>query len=181
MAGPMKQPGNTRQDDTGPSGQAGMAGTFARGPSDNGQAVGLLPKTLVCTLAGMVPAVLLCPGDRIVTRDRGAVPLMAVRRRQGPVQVVRLTGACGARAAGSCLPAGQPLLLRGPVARRLLEGESALLPAATLLACGGAVPLGERILLLTQLFFGTPQIHYCDALELASADLPSVSLTAEAG
>ncbi len=135
------------------------------------QEAGLLAGTSVLTLEGELPVEFLYPGDRIITRDAGAVPLrdvMAHRVRGQPVRIA--AGTLGDRRPDRDLivPAAQRLLVRDWRAMALTGQRQAMIPARSLLDGEfiRMLPWGE--LVLHQLIMDAPHVIYASGLELAT-------------
>lgn len=134
---------------------------------------GLAPTTVVMTAEGELPAAVLEPGDRIVTR-RGMARLQGVIHRDWPcglTPVLVLPGALGGKPHRACLlPPAQRILLRDWRARALW-GRAAAAPRVSRLIDGTFIRWTEEAPAgLVQLFLGRPEILYADGLELSSAD-----------
>jgi hypothetical protein len=126
---------------------------------------GLEAGTAIMTLRGEVAVEDLRPGDRVVTRDRGAVRLRHVDTRVARVMPVRI-------AAGLLGPMRPPRdLLLGPGTQILLRGAPGWngqgpLPAALLV--DGDFVTSERMqeMTLHRLQLGEPLVVYAEGIEV---------------
>lgn len=129
--------------------------------------------TLVLTGDGALPVDYLDPGDRVVTRDGGAVILrgMEITRRSVPAVTIA-RGALGGNRPDrdTVLPAGQQVLLRDWRAKALFGQDRALAPLGRLVDGTYVRDSGLRRLTLIRLIFDAPHIIYADGLELACPD-----------
>lgn len=119
--------------------------------------VGLPGATLVETATGWRPAETLRPGDRIATWDGGFRPLASVRAVRmapgGAHAMVRVPGGVLNNCRSVWLTGTQLVLIRSPYAAAVLEAESVLLPAASLVGYRGvrqATPHGALNLVSLQ-------------------------------
>jgi len=132
---------------------------------------GLSADALLLTAAGERRAGDLRPGDRIITRDAGMVPLNGLTRHRQRTPVVRIrAGSLGHRRPerDTRLPACQPILLRDWRARALFGRDQALVAAARLVDGEFITHDGTVTLDLCVLDFGAPRILYLDGLEVAT-------------
>ncbi|EPX80350.1 Hint domain-containing protein [Salipiger mucosus] len=132
----------------------------------------LLAGTSVLTLDGALPVEFLAPGDRIVTRDRGAMRLAALRHHRARLRMVSVAaGGLGRRRpeARVVLPPTQQVLLRDGRARALFGTAPALVRAGHLAAGDGLHLTEPREADLVELVFDRPHILYAEGLELASS------------
>ncbi|MFC3615003.1 Hint domain-containing protein [Lutimaribacter marinistellae] len=120
----------------------------------------------VLTLDGEMPAEHLFPGDRVITRDAGAVTLKDLQRVTLRTRAIRLS-------CGLILPAAQPVLLRDWRAKAMFKRPQARVMAGDLVDGEFIRDLGHRTLDLVQLHFDSPHILYCNGVELSSAALPA--------
>jgi len=129
---------------------------------------GLCPGTGVMTMAGERPVEDLLPGDRIVTRDRGAVPLAGLERISAQyVPVTVLAAALNRQAADTVLPAGQRILVRDWRALALFGTATAIAPIRRLID-GEFIAAGPRTGGdLWFLSFERPHVIYAGGLEIA--------------
>ena len=128
--------------------------------------------TQVLTLEGALPVEFLTPGDRVITRDRGAARLRGLRARTLRLPAVTIVpGTLGHMRPDHevTLPAAQEILLRDWRASALFGAEQALVPLARLVDGTFIQDAGEVVLHLCELVFDQPHILYADGLELASA------------
>lgn len=132
--------------------------------------VGLVAGTILLTADGETPVEYLSPGDRIVTRNAGMVPLSAV-------QSERVTAEAVAIAAGALdnsrpehnvmMPAAQMVLVRDWRAKALRGATQAVMPAGCLIDDQFITSLGPREMTLVQLGFDAPYVVYADGLEIS--------------
>lgn len=133
--------------------------------------IGLCADGLLLTATGERRVGDLRPGDRVITRDAGMVPLRGLTRHRLRLPLVRIrAGSLGHRRPGrdALLPACQPILLRDWRARALLGRAQALVAASRLVDGEFVTHEGCGTLDLCDLDFGAPHILYLDGLELAS-------------
>lgn len=163
------------QNHNAPSAQEPQAVTYTAGPPPAPQ-LGIVAGTTVVTADGIIPVELLCPGDRIVTRNTGLVRLGGLSFRQYDGDFIAIT----ARALGATrpetdtiVPAAQTVLLRGACAQEITGQSAALVPAGQLFGMPGVTLHQNYQMTLVRLAFDTPQLVYADGLEtlcLANAD-----------
>lgn len=132
---------------------------------------GLGSGTVVLTLRGEVAVEDLVPGDKVVTRDTGAVPLRGVERFAARVAPVRVA----AGSLGHTRPERD--MLMGPGTRvhlrdwraRALYGRARALVEAHRLVDGEFVTEERpRGMTLHALLFDAPQVIYADGLEVGA-------------
>ena len=109
-------------------------------------------------------------GDRVISRDRGAVTLERIDRRRQRFVPVRFSDALTASGSGpALLPAGQSLFIRGWRARLLAGADRAVLPVGDLVdeefITAGKILIGD----LFQLRFDAPHVIYAGGLDVAMA------------
>jgi len=131
---------------------------------------GLVAGTLLLTADGEMPVEYLSPGDRIITRNAGYVPLRAIQSMRVTEEAVKI-------AAGSLgdskpthhvmLPASQMVLVRDWRARALRGAAQAVMPAGCLIDDEFITSLGLRDMTLVRLGFDAPHVVYADGLELS--------------
>lgn len=132
---------------------------------------GITTGTSVRTLDGDLPIEFLSPGDRVITRNSGAVRLVAIERDNILEKAVRFQpGSIGSDLPedGLILPASQPVLLRDWRAKVMFGQPQAVAPAGALIDHGFILDLGERELDLHRLIFERDQVIYAGGLELTS-------------
>lgn len=133
---------------------------------------GLVAGTCVLTLDGDLPVDHLVPGDRLITRDTGAVTLHDVAVHRVRTEAVLITGgSLGHTRPGRDLvvPAGQPVFVRDWRARALTGRDCAAVPARRLVDGEFIRGLPTAELRLYRLVVDAPHIVYADGLELAVA------------
>ncbi|WP_353471919.1 Hint domain-containing protein [Salipiger sp. H15] len=132
----------------------------------------LVAGTTVLTLDGALPVEVLSPGDRVITRDCGAVAVTALQRFTRTVPLVAIRAGCmgNSRPEGDLLlPERQEILLRGWRASALFGARRALVPLSRIIDGHFVSRVGPRLVPLVALCFEAPHILYADGLELASA------------
>ena len=144
---------------------------FISGQIDLG---GIVRGTTVRTADGDIPVEHLSPGDRVITRNSGAAPLMALEIDTVTEQAVEFTAGsmnvdCPAQSL--ILPSSQPVLLRDWRAKVMFGQPQAVTPAGLLVDHGFILDLGERDLALYRLIFERDQVIYAGGLELTSAPI----------
>ena len=132
------------------------------------QTTGLVAGTLVVTADGEIPVEYLSPGDRIVTRAHGMMPLKSVSAVTRHVHMIRLApGALGAsQPRPAIMTSSQPILLRGPVAMKLCGTAQGVTPVGFLVDNEAIRDLGPRETRLIQLSFERPEVIYADGVEV---------------
>ncbi len=131
---------------------------------------GCLPGTLVLTQDGEIPVEFLTPGDKIITREQGYVPLLALLREEVMTHAVKVRcGALGPQrpSADLILPTEQPLLLRGECAVARTGRAQAFVRAGKLADGDGVTDMGLMRMELYSLAFETRQVIYAGGLEMS--------------
>lgn len=132
---------------------------------------GILTGTQIRTPDSEVSVEHLSPGDLVITRNGGSVPLLAIEWDTVFEQAVEFTpGAMGQDApdSGLILPASQPILLRDWRAKVMFGQPQAVAPAGLLVDHGIILDRGEQELSLHRLIFDRDHVVYAGGLELAS-------------
>lgn len=132
--------------------------------------VGLAAGSLILTADGELPVEYLTPGDRIVTRNAGMVPVHAIESVRVTTEAVRFeAGSLGDTRPShpAMLPAAQMVLIRDWRARALSQANQAVLPAGCLIDDEFITSLGLRQMTLIRLGFAAPYVVYADGLELS--------------
>jgi len=122
----------------------------------------------VLTLDGTLPVEYLMAGDRIITRDSGAVTLISRRRIEERVNCIWLAqDSIGPRrpTRRCMMPAQTVLYLRGETPAR--AAPVAMMPAGRLLNGVTVRYAGRPMVSLIELRFDAPHILYVDGLEVA--------------
>ena len=155
------------------------ANTAARQESDSVFLTGLqavLSGTLIATQRGEIAADMLRPGDRVVSRDRGLVPLrwigeIATDARQtpenAPVRIPRNALGRNVPARDLYVAPEQKIWLKGAEFRELFASNEVLIPAAALAGWNGvrqASYLAEPRYMV--LLFDQPEIIIADGLPI---------------
>jgi len=139
---------------------------------------GLRADSITLTLNGERRVGDLRPGMRVVTRDRGAVPLARIGTRRIISRVVRiLAGSLGHNRPERdvILPAGQPILVRDWRAKALFGADQAIVSVARLVD-GDFVRLEPaREIAIFDPGFDNAHVLYVDGLEL---DIDPQTMTA---
>lgn len=137
---------------------------------------GVTADTTILTCAGETPAHALQAGDRVITRDRGALPLrtLVTRTPISPQRVVRIpahTFGQGRPAVDVDLLPDQPVVIRDWRAL-VLYGRTEARVAASRLVDGTIVTEGIGAPRpMVSLHFATPSVIYGNGLEMMSAGL----------
>jgi len=138
--------------------------------------VGFLAGTILLTQDGEMPVEFLSPGDRIITRDRGFVPLHHITRAPQSVRAIRIAAGSLGDTRPDCdliLPAGQPVLIRDWRAKALFGTAQAMVRADALVDGEFICDLGPREMQLFQLHFDSAHVLYDGGLEVAGQCLPA--------
>jgi len=142
---------------------------------------GITPGSSVMTLRGLRPVETLCPGDRVVTRSSGALPISHIERVSLVSRAVYiLSGSFGhhQRDRDTLLPAAQCVLLRDWRAKVFTGQSTALLRARDLVDGEFVRDLGIIPMSVIRIFCATPQVIYADGMELGTADVAPCALYA---
>lgn len=142
------------------------------------EVTGLAAPLPVLTARGAVPVAALQPGDRLITRERGMVPLIDSLIEDRCAPMVRISAGSlgkGRPTRTLLLPAAQKLLLRGAPAwgldgcdrTRLSAGEIADGPWGPTL---GIVRTGRSLIRLCHLVLPEPLTLYAEGLELLAEE-----------
>lgn len=137
---------------------------------------GFLPGTILLTQDGEMPVEFLSPGDRIITRDRGFVPLRHITRAPQCVRAIRFAAGSLGDTRPDCdliLPAGQLVLIRDWRAQALFGTAQAMVRADALVDGEFICDLGPREMPLFQLNFDSAHVLYAGGLEVAGQCLPA--------
>ncbi len=109
-----------------------------------GLARGLYAGTLVRTPLGWSAVETLCPGELVLTRDRGLCPVLALVREELPaLWAVRIPAGALENTADILLPPGQPVLVQTESALPYTGEAEALVPASSLEGWRGIVPVAR--------------------------------------
>lgn len=130
----------------------------------------LCADSIILTLSGEMRVGDLRPGMRVITRDRGAVPLVRIGTRRITCRAVRiLAGSLGHTRPERdvILPAGQPILVRDWRARALFGTDQALVPVARLVDGEFVTLEPAREVVICDFGFDGAHVLYVDGLELA--------------
>lgn len=161
-----------RTDRTGPRRQTDS-------PHPAAPPLGLTEGTIVLTADGEIPVEFLTPGDRIVTRGTGLVPLAGVTRSSGMTRrILFAAGSLGHTRPESdlILPADQRVLVRDWRAAALAGRAQAALRAAALVDGEFIRDLGPGRVRLFQLRFDRPQVIYAGGMEVTGSSLDGAAL-----
>ena len=145
--------------------------------------IGLVAGTLVLTGDGEIPVEFLSPGDRIITRNAGMIPLVATETVRVNAAAVRVSaGALGQDKPPHhvMLPAAQTILVRDARAKALRGARQAVMPAGCLIDDDEITALGPRLMVLVRLGFDAPHVIYADGLELSVPAMVDAQSTAAA-
>ncbi|MEM1350981.1 MAG: Hint domain-containing protein [Pseudomonadota bacterium] len=135
----------------------------------------------IMTLSGLKPIDTIRPGDRIVTRDAGAQPVLRIEHRSFVTRTVYvIAGSFGhhQRDQDTMLPGAQHVLVRDWRAQALTGCPVALLPAQTLVDGEFVRDLGAMPLSVIRIFCAEPQVFYADGMELATSDAGQTAMRA---
>jgi len=137
---------------------------------------GVTASTKILTCGGEKPAAHLKTSDRIITRDHGALPLVATisRTPNAPQYMIRIPAnafGCGRPACDMDVLPDQPIVVRDWRAMVLYGRTQARVAASRLIdgrvVCGSTRDAQRMI----ALHFTTPSVIYANGLELLSAGL----------
>lgn len=136
--------------------------------------------TPVRTARGLIAAGSLQPGERVMTRDNGAVPLIAVTRMpvpgRGSLSPIRLRAPYFGQRGDMLVSPDQPVLVSGPEAEYLFGDEEVLVAARHLADGQMAVAEGHRAVAMgVVLDLGQPEVIEVDGCALATAGPPGVA------
>ena len=137
----------------------------------------------ILTADGALPAEYLTPGDRIVTRNGGLVPVQEITAHTHVVRAIKFTAGCLGRQgpeADVVLPADQPVLVREWRARAMFGQSQAMATAVDMVDHEFITDIGPRRMVLFRLQFDQPRVVYSDGIELGTAPLISVRQAAVA-
>ncbi|MGX9354089.1 Hint domain-containing protein [Roseobacteraceae bacterium S113] len=140
------------------------------------EATGLLPGTIIYTMDGEMPVEHLCAGDRIITRDAGAVELIGLEVRVARAAPLRVqAGSLGHHRpeTDAVLAPGTKLLLRDWRAKALFGCAEAMVPAERLVDDTFVTREPEQELRLYNLVFAAPHVIYASGLEVGVEPLPA--------
>ena len=136
------------------------------------QTTGIALGTVVLTLDGEIPVEHLNPGDRIITRDSGMAVLKVVHTQEITTRPYRISAdrlGPGRPDVDTIVPADQPILVRGLLAKALFAADNAMVPVSRLADGEYIAKCEEQTLRVYELEFDTPHVIYANGLELASA------------
>jgi len=142
------------------------------GMTTAGSSAALPIGTELLTLAGALPVEALYPGDKLITRDAGAQPLVRIMRHPVPEGMrfvaVSRNALGGKPTRDVILPACQPILVRDWRARAMFGTPSARVPLARLVDGDHLRRTQERPAALLTLTCARVHILYADGLEVMS-------------
>jgi hypothetical protein len=152
--------------------------TGGRGPAEpiddvRQRTTGILPGTIVLTARGEQVVEALKPGDRIITRDAGFIPLRGISVSKARVRTYRiLAGSLGHTRPEEDLdlPAGQKILVRDWRAKALFGKTQALAEVETLTDGEFITDLGMTTREVWHLTFDQPHIIFAGGIELGVPD-----------
>lgn len=134
---------------------------------------GVTSDARIVTLDGLRAVQDLRPGDRLVTRGAGAVPVRGIQQHSIVTRAVYiLAGSLGHRQPDrdTLLPAAQSVLVRDWRARVFGKSDSMLVTARVLVDGEYVRDIGFMPLTLYRIYCDRPQIIYADGMELGTAD-----------
>ncbi|RFU12049.1 hypothetical protein DZD18_14070 [Rhodobacteraceae bacterium W635] len=155
-----------------------MTDPFATAPQAgvhvlHGLGAALPPGTEILTLAGALPAEALYPGERVITRDAGAQPLLEITRHTVAADMrfihVSRDALGGKPTRDLLLPATQPVLLRDWRAQAMFGTPSARVALSRLVDGEHLRWSDARPAALLSLRFRREHVIYADGLEVMSA------------
>lgn len=132
--------------------------------------VGLVAGSIVLSANGEVPVETLAPGDGVITRNAGMVPVRTVECAHITEEAVGVKADAlgpGRPAQNVILPASQPVLVRDWRAKLLHGAAQAVMPVGCLIDEEFITALGRRPISLVRLGFDAPYVIYVDGLELS--------------
>ncbi len=135
------------------------------------QTTGIALGTVVLTLDGEIPVEHLSAGDRIITRDSGMAVLKAIHTQEITTRPYRISAdrlGPGRPDVDTLVPADQPILVRGLLAKTLFSADNAMVPVSRLADGEYIARCEEQTLRVYELEFDTPHVIYANGLELAS-------------
>ncbi|ABG32128.1 hypothetical protein CEP88_02795 [Roseobacter denitrificans] len=113
------------------------------------------------------------PGDYVITRGQGAVPIRLIEQRSMVVPAVYIiAGSLGHHQPDldSLLPASQTVLLRDWRARAFAGAPETMVTVDRLVDGEFVRDVGLQTLTLYSVFCSAPQVLYADGMELGTAD-----------
>ncbi|MEP4194207.1 MAG: Hint domain-containing protein [Aliishimia sp.] len=128
--------------------------------------------TSILTADGTIPVEYLSTGDRLVTRNGGMLPLMAIQSEAYATRGIKFTANCfgsNGPTEDAVLPADQPVLIRDWRARALFGQSQAMASASWLVDDEFIIDMGPRRLTLFRLAFDRPRVIYAGGLELGTS------------
>ncbi|MCW1918471.1 Hint domain-containing protein [Rhodobacter sp. KR11] len=109
-----------------------------------GLARGLYAGTVLRTPLGWAAIESLCPGELVLSRDRGLCPVVSLTREERPaLWAVRIPAGALENTADLLLPPGQPVLVQTDFAMPYTGEAEALVPASSLEGWRGILPVAR--------------------------------------
>jgi len=140
---------------------------------------GLMGDTMVLTRVGEMAVQDIRPGDHVITRGAGMVPVQAVARHRVLLRTISIAaGSLGDTRPDSdmVLPANQQILVRDWRAQALFGCDQAMVPASALVDGEFICDQGLQVLELYTLQLEHEQVIYAGGLEVAGATEPALDL-----
>ncbi|GIT85901.1 Hint domain-containing protein [Roseobacter sp. OBYS 0001] len=128
----------------------------------------------ILTMKGARRVEHLRPGDHVITRGNGAVPVHLIEQRSMVVPAVYIVaGSLGHHQPDldSLLPASQTVLLRDWRAHAFAGAEETMVRIDRLVDGEYVRDIGLQTLTLYSVFCAAPQVLYADGMELGTADI----------
>ncbi len=140
---------------------------------DERDTAGIVEGALVVTPRGIVRIEDLRPGDRLVSRSHGIVPLLRIEQRSLVTRGIYVfAGSIGHYRSDrdTLLPSGQPVMVRDWRAKALFGKSEAVVPALHLVDGEHVRDLGFMPMTVYRLFSRGPEVIYADGMELGTSD-----------
>jgi hypothetical protein len=134
---------------------------------------GIVERALVTTPRGAMRIEDLRPGNRIISRSHGAVPLLRIEKQSLVTRGIYVfAGSIGHHRSDrdTLLPFGQPVMVRDWRAWALFGKSEVVVPAWRLIDGEHVRDLGFMAMTVYRLFSHGPEVIYADGMELGTAD-----------
>jgi hypothetical protein len=135
---------------------------------------GLMLGAKVLTLNGELPVQNLTRGDKLITRDDGAVVIRSIHRQTLHRRAVQINAGALSPSRPEeqvILVADQTVLLRDWRARAMYRRPQAVAAAGALVDGRHILDLGAQQMTVFQIFCDAPHIFYAQGLELGTSDV----------
>ena len=126
--------------------------------------------SVILTMEGEMPIEQVMPGDRVISRDAGAVRVTNVRRQTVSCEAVKILAGSLGDTRPECdviLPEDQSVLVRDWRARALFGADEVTVRAGALIDGEYITGLGVQELEVIVLLFDAPHVLYVDGLEVS--------------